>query len=180
MEKKKSPFRSLLMALAILAGLVIYAYGFQVTKVSLEETSDPLRQERFIRILRALARPDLVTYEKEEFTIEASMQVPCRDTDGVEEYSRDTSKPYLVVTPACADPQATVTVEGFNFEPNTNGPLNFIPPSGVSLKMATIQTDANGHFKIETKLPKRPSEETQTIRAITRRSVEIGRASCRE
>lgn len=171
MEKKKSPLRSIAIALAVLVGLVIYAYGFQVTQVSLEETSDPLRQERFIRILRALARPDLVTYDKDEFVVETPIHVPCVDTDGVEPPAVDTSKPYLVVTPECADPQSIVTVEGFNFEPNTNGPLNFIPPSGVSLKMSTIQTDARGHFKIETKLPKRPSEEVQTIRAVTRRSV---------
>ncbi len=169
MEKKKSPLRSLALALAILATLVIYAYGFQVTQVSLEETSDPQRQERFIRILRALARPDLVTYEKEEFIVEAPIQVPCRGQDGASE--PDTGKPYITVTPACADPRAEVTIEGFNFEPNTNGPLNFIPPSGVSLKMATIQTDAQGHFLITTTLPKRPSEETQTIRAVTRRNV---------
>jgi phosphonate ABC transporter permease subunit PhnE len=171
MEKKKSPLRSLALALAVLAGLVIYAYGFQVTQVSLEETSDPLRQERFIRILRALAKPDIVAYEKEEFVVEAPIQVPCGDADGALEYSPDTSKPYIVVTPACADPRAEVTIEGFNFEPNTNGPLNFIPPSGVSLKMATIQTDANGHFLIKTDLPKRPSDQTQTVRAVTRRSV---------
>lgn len=179
MKNKQSPFRRLALVLAIIAAVVIYAYGFQVTQVSLEETSDPLRQERFVRILRALARPDLFTYEKEEFTVETPIQVPCRDADGdgAPAPGADTGKPYLVVTPACADPSAQVTVEGFNFEPNTTGPLNFIPPSGVSLQMATIQTDAKGHFLIDAKLPKRPSEEIQTIRAITRRSVGTPRFS---
>jgi phosphonate ABC transporter permease subunit PhnE len=170
MEKKTSPLRSLCIALAVIAALVIYAYGFQVTKVSLEETSNPIRQERFIRILRALAKPDLITYEKEEFIVEAPIQIPC-PTGGAQSHAPDTSKPYITVTPACAEPKGEVTIEGFNFEPNTNGPLNFIPPSGVSLKMESIQTDSSGHFLITTNLPKRPSDEVQTIRAITRRNL---------
>ena len=40
-----------------------------------------------------------------------------------------------------------MTVEGFHFEPNTAGPLNFIPPSGVSLTMANIETDDDGPFR---------------------------------
>ena len=104
MKKKQSPFRRLALVLAIIAAVVIYAYGFQVTQVSLEETSDPLRQERFVRILRALARPDVFTYEKEEFTVETPMQVPCRAADGTPAPVADTGKPYLVVTPVCADP----------------------------------------------------------------------------
>ena len=171
MEKKRSPLRTLALVLAIFAVVVIYAYGFQVTQVSLEETSDPQRQERFVRILRALARPDIFTYENEEFTVETPIQVPCMGAVPVQQPPADAGAPYLVVTPACADPQAEVTVEGFNFEPNTTGPLNFIPPSGVSLKMANIQTDAQGHFLLTAKLPKRPSEEIQTIRAVTRRNV---------
>ncbi len=85
--------------------------------------------------------------------------------------SPETEGPYFVVTPACADPSTEVTVEGFNFEPNTTGPLNFIPPSGVSLQMGTITTDAEGHFNLTVKLPKRPDTVAQEIRAITRRNV---------
>jgi len=169
-NKKKSPLRSFLTGLAVLLALVIYAYGFQVTKVSLEETSDPIRQERFVRILRALAKPDILAYDKEEFVVEAPVQIPC-PAAGAATYTPNTEAPYILVTPPCAEPKADVTIEGFNFEPNTNGPLNFIPPSGVSLKMENIQTDSSGHFLIHTSLPKRPSEETQTIRAITRRTV---------
>src|SRR5215211_2083701 len=114
MKKKQSPFRRLALVLSIIAAVVIYAYGFQVTQVSLEETSDPLRQERFIRILRALGRPDLFTYEKEEFTVETPIQVPCRAADGDDAPAPAAAagKSYLVVTPACADPSAQVTVEG--------------------------------------------------------------------
>jgi phosphonate ABC transporter permease subunit PhnE len=78
----------------------------------------------------------------------------------------------MMVTPPCADARSEVTVEGFNFEPGTSGPLNFIPPSGVSLQLGSIQADSDGHFLISVQLPNRqPVEEAQHLRAITRRNV---------
>ncbi|HMK07843.1 MAG TPA: hypothetical protein VK449_02315, partial [Anaerolineales bacterium] len=58
--------RALLIAFAVLLGFLIYAYGFRVTKVNLEETRSPRRQEQLVRILRALARPDLIEYDQKE------------------------------------------------------------------------------------------------------------------
>ena len=170
MKKPNKLLRSILLGLAILAGLVIYAYGFEVTQVNLEETRDPRRQTQLTRILRALAKPDILTYEKEEFTVSLPIYLPC-PAGGTTAPEVDPTKPYLVMTPACADPATVVKVEGFNFEPNTNGPLNFIPPSGVSLQMATITTDNQGHFLVEGKLPKRPDTVAQELRAVTRRNV---------
>lgn len=170
MLKRYKFLRSFLLGLAILLALVIYAYGFEVTNVNLDETRDPRRQTQLTRILRALARPDIITYEKDEFTVSLPVYTPCQE-GGAALPEPDKSGPYLVMEPACADPGTVVTVEGFNFEPNTNGPVNFIPPSGVSLQMATIKTDAEGHFVTEAKLPKRPDTVAQEIRTITRRNV---------
>jgi phosphonate ABC transporter permease subunit PhnE len=170
MEKPRSPLKSIALGLAVLAALVIYAYGFQVTKVNLDETRSPRRQQQLVRILRALAQPEILEYDKEEFQVNAPIYVPC-PAAGVSLPEPDTSGPYMVLTPPCADPGAEITVEGFNFEPNTSGPLNFIPPSGVSLRMADIQTDAQGHFTVTAKLPKRPTEEVQAVRGTTRRTV---------
>ncbi|MBN2146906.1 MAG: ABC transporter permease subunit [Anaerolineales bacterium] len=170
MKKQRSFLRSILLGLVILVVLVIYAYGFQVTRVNLEETRDPVRQTQLTRILRALARPDIFTYDKEEFIVSLLIYTPCPvDGTGVPEV--DTSGPYMVMTPACAEPKTEVTVEGFNFEPNTQGPLNFIPPSGASLQMGTIKTDSDGHFLVTVELPKRPDTVAQEIRAVTRRNV---------
>ena len=51
--------RSLRLGLFIIIGIVIYAYGFTVTQVNLDELDSPARQESLTRIIRALARPDL-------------------------------------------------------------------------------------------------------------------------
>ncbi|HJW91119.1 MAG TPA: ABC transporter permease subunit [Anaerolineales bacterium] len=170
MKKKSSIFRSFRLGLAVLAGLVVYAYGFQVTKVNLEETRSPRRQEQLVRILRALARPDILEYEKEEFEVKAPILVPCPAGEpNLPEPDR--SGTYMVLTPKCADPQAEIRVEGFNFEPGTEGPIFFIPPSDVRLQRGTVKTDESGHFEALIELPKRPSEEVQYIRVITRRNV---------
>jgi phosphonate ABC transporter permease subunit PhnE len=162
--------RSIGLGIAIFVGLVIYAYGFQVTKVNLAETRSPIRQTQLVRILRAIAQPDILAYAREEFLVSAPIQVPCPEGDYTPP-EPDTSGPYMILTPPCADPGAEITVEGFNFEPNTRGPINFIPPSEVSLQMGSIETDAQGHFLITVKLPRRPHEETQHVRAVTRRNV---------
>lgn len=168
---KASPLKSLRLGLFVLAALVIYAYGFQVTDVNLDEIQSETRQTRLARIIRALFRPDLFEYEREEFQVNTPISVPC-PAGGVQPTPPPTAgEPYLVLTPPCADPRAEVTVEGFNFEPNTVGPLNFIPPSGVSLTMTDVETDSDGHFVVSARLPNRPSDEVQTIRAITRRNV---------
>jgi len=39
-KKKASPWKSIQLGLAILAGLLVYAYGFQVTRVDLEDINE--------------------------------------------------------------------------------------------------------------------------------------------
>ena len=168
--------KRLLLPFLIILGIVVYAYGFQVTQVDLEELGSPTRRESLTRILRALAQPDFFEYEQEEFVVELPIQVPC-PAGGSAVRPADTSGPYMVMEPACAEPEEMVTVEGFNFAPNTDGPLNFIPPSGVSLQLDTIRTDGSGHFLLTTEMRDRPSEEVQILRAVTRRNIGAPRLS---
>ncbi|MEK7817291.1 MAG: hypothetical protein AAB281_03465, partial [Actinomycetota bacterium] len=162
--------RSISLALAILVGLVIYAYGFQVTKVDLKETREPRRQQNLVRILRALAQPDIIRYDQEEFVVNAPILVPCPEGEYTPPQP-DTSGPYIVLNPACAEPGSEIQVEGFNFQPDTSGPISFIPPSEVTLQMGNIETDAQGHFAVAVKLPKRSSDQAQFVRAVTRLNV---------
>ena len=170
MNKKASPTRSFRLGLLILGALLIYAYGFQVTQVNLDNIQSEERQTRLVRIIRALFRPDLFEYNREEFEVNTPIYVPC-PANAVAPPVPPATGPYIVVTPPCADPRTEVTVEGFNFEPNTVGPLNLVPPSTVKLKMADIETDADGHFVVTARLPNRPTEEVQTVSALTRRNV---------
>ena len=80
------------LMLAILVAVVIYAYGFAVTQVNLEELGSPTRQQSLARILRALVRPDFLTYEQEEFVAESSAYLVCA-TLGID--TGDYSIPYI-------------------------------------------------------------------------------------
>jgi phosphonate ABC transporter permease subunit PhnE len=66
-------------------------------------------------------------------------------------------------------------VEGFNFAPNTSGPLRFVPGSDpanpVAIGRDTVQTDETGHFVHQMTLPERESDDVQYIRASLRQNV---------
>ncbi len=169
--QKASIWRSLGLGAIIVGAIIIYAYGFQVTKVNLEETKSERRQQQLLRIIRALAKPDLFEYEKQETKTYLPIQVPC--TDGTMRTGEPVDKTgaYLVVTPACVQPGQEVTLEGFNFPPKTGGPINFIPPSNVTLELTDIETDNLGYFKTTIKIPNRPEDVVQKIEAIVRTPV---------
>jgi phosphonate ABC transporter permease subunit PhnE len=174
-KKKSSPWKSAQLGLAILAGLLIYAYGFQITKVDLEDLRSERRQESLVRVMRALAKPEILAYDQKEEVINSPVYVTCPAGGAPEVGEPDKTGPYLVITPTCANPGETVQVEGFNFAPNTTGPLRFVPgndPSNVvSLGRDNVETDATGHFVFDLTLPKRPSEDVQYIRATLRQNV---------
>jgi phosphonate transport system permease protein len=166
----KKILRSLGVGLAVVVAIIIYAYGFQVTKVNLDETRSEHRQQQLVRILRALAKPDLLEYNQTEVTVQQPIMVPC-PADGFTPAEADKSGPYLVIEPVCADQQATIKVSGYQFAPDSSGPINFVPPSQVNLQIGSFETDENGSFTVEVKLPKRESTEIQYISVTTRTNV---------
>jgi phosphonate ABC transporter permease subunit PhnE len=176
-NKKSSPWKkSLQTGLTVLLVLIVYAYGFEITKIDLEELRSEQRQTSLVRVTRALAQPDIFEYEQEAEQFTAPVYVSCpADGSMPSVEAPETSGPYVSVTPTCAEPGETVTVEGFNFVPNTTGPVRFVPGSDpaylVELGNVTALTDADGHFAAEIKLPNRPSDEVQFIRATMRRNV---------
>ena len=174
-KKKPSPWKSLQFGLIIFVGLLIYAYGFQITKVDLEDLRSERRQESLTRVMRALARPDIFEYDQTEEIINAPVFVTCPASGTPSVQEQDKSGPYVVVTPICANPDEIVHVEGFNFAPNTSGPLRFVPGSDptniVSLGRENVETDAAGNFSFDFVLPDRPSDDVQYIRATLRANV---------
>jgi phosphonate ABC transporter permease subunit PhnE len=176
-KTERKPFwKSLRNGLLTVVAIVVFAYGFQITRVNLTELRSEQRQESLVRVLRTLARPDLFAYEKEEVSATAPVFVTCPDEATLAALPPpDTSGPYLVITPPCAEPDESVRVEGFGFFRNSEGPLRFIPGSDpanpVTLGNDVAATDGEGHFLATLTLPDRPSEEVQYIRATIRRNV---------
>ncbi len=173
--KKRSPLRrALTIILFVAVAFVVYSFAFKTTDVDVEEIRDETRQESLFRVLRALAHPNLVTYETEEVVISAPVLVPC--PQGAEAPGTDQSQPaVLTVSPACAEPGSEVQVSGAGFRPDVSGTLAFIPESefAISLSLARFDVGADGTFTLTAILPEgRESENPQFVEAITR--VNIG------
>jgi phosphonate ABC transporter permease subunit PhnE len=169
-DRKASIWKSAKVGLATLLGMVVLAYGFQITKVNLQELSSKTRQESLIRVARALAKPDFFEFDQEEEIVNAPVYVPCPAGDIPSRASETpTSGPYLIVTPACAAPGEVVQVEGFGFTAKGSGPLRFIPGSDpkntVTLGRNSVEADSDGHFLASLTLPERESPDVQFIRA---------------
>ena len=77
-ERPKRRWRRILfIALAVAIAVVVYAYAFDKTDVDLDEIQSERRQTQLIRILRSLARPELLTYETVDTTIDTEFMSPC-------------------------------------------------------------------------------------------------------
>ncbi len=174
MKKPNPLFKSIRLAILIFLGLVVFAYGFQVTQVSFEEIHSTRRQESLVRVIRAIFHPDIIEYDKVQTPINTEIYVPCSNQSPA---GSDQNGAYLVVTPACADPRTEVQIEGFKFPANYRGQVYFIPPSEVSLGLSAFETDENGYFKVTARIPPRPSDQVQHIRAITVKNVGSPRLS---
>jgi phosphonate ABC transporter permease subunit PhnE len=173
MDKKKSNRIKWIIAGIIV--IFVYAYGFQVTAVDFTEFRKVTRQSSRERIMKQIASPDIFDFEEEEFIALVPINVPC-SSDAPELPEVDTSGAYLIVTPSCGAPDEIINVEGFNFEPNTQGPVSFIPSTdpehNISLRSVIVRTEADGTFEAEFQLPPRENEEEyQLIRATLRRNV---------
>ena len=163
---KRRRLRSLWIFLGLLAAFVIYAYGFQVTEVSLDKITDETRQTQLFRVIRALAQPDLITYEVESTAIDLDYMVPCPaggfDAGPVE------GEASFTVDPPCAEPREVVTISGSGFRANDNVQVFFVPPNGTELRLANVRTDPEGSFQVDARLSNRPDTEVQTIRVKSR------------
>jgi phosphonate ABC transporter permease subunit PhnE len=172
-KKKPSILRSLGTALAVLMGIVIFAYGVQVTDVNFETTRSEDRLTQLKRVIRALVKPDIIEYETTDTNIEIPFFLPCPEGQLVETPEPDTSLAYMTASQYCGSAKDTVTIEGFNFTPNAKGPLNFVTTSGVKKQLGNFEADSAGYFKMEIEVPTRqPVAEAQQIRATAR--VQVG------
>jgi len=135
--------------------------------LDLDKVEDPGRREQLSRIIRGLARPNIIEFDEEKIFHQVEIAVPC-PPGGFEPAPADTSGPYITVEPSCAEPGDEVTVRGFGFQSGIRAPLSFIPPTeGVVLKRADVEADDTGNFEMVIELPDRPLDEVQHLRVTT-------------
>lgn len=172
-KKKPSLLRSLGTALAVVLGIIAFAYGIQVTDVNFETTRSEDRLTQLRRVIRALVKPDIMEYELEESTVDIPFYLPCPAGGVVDIEDAPSANPYLTASVYCASPDETVIIKGHNFPPGLSGPLDFFTKSGVKKPLGDFRADDEGNFEVEVTLPRRqPVEEAQNIRATIR--IQIG------
>jgi len=172
-EKKGRGWRrSLFIIIAILFAFVVYAFAFAKTDVSLDEIQSETRQEQLFRILRALAKPDLIRYDKEDLVVTADVQIPCTGSTPAPATPHE-SGATIAVDPNCSSPGDTMTVNGTGFEPGKRVDVNYIPISdfGVFLPVGRADVQEDGTFKLAFETPLRENDQPQQVEAITQTNV---------
>lgn len=171
-RKRRSWRRWLIILIAILAAFVIYSFAFAKTDVSLDEIQSETRQEQLFRILRALARPDLVTYDKEDLVVTADVYVPCNGAEPAPAEPAETGAT-ISVTPTCAGPGELMTVNGTGYEPGARVTVNFVPVSEYAIVLSQGRADVadDGTFSLSFEAPDRTTDEPQQVEAITQTNV---------
>ncbi|MCJ7717037.1 MAG: hypothetical protein MUO54_11040, partial [Anaerolineales bacterium] len=168
-NKKPSLLRSLGTALGVFLILVVFAYGVQVTDVNFETTRSPERLTQLKRVIRALVQPDIIEYETEDTDVEIPFFLPCPEDQEIEIPEPDTSQPYLTANVYCASPKENVIIQGYNFTPNSRGPLRFVTTSTVKKPLGNYEANAEGYFQMAVEIPTRqPVAEAQHIQATAR------------
>jgi ABC-type phosphate/phosphonate transport system permease subunit len=174
-EKKPDPaWRSFRTFLIVIGIIIVYAYGFQVTKVDLEKPKEEQRQTQLTNIIRGLARPRLLEYSEERVQVDAPVVMPCDPQVFI--LPVDKSGRYLELDPNCVELGGEVVVDGYNFEPGETVFLFFVPEAAsiherIELRLADepIEVDSQGRFTYLAEMrDDRASEEPQTIRAVVK------------
>lgn len=146
----KAALRRLLIVLAIAAGVILYAYGWQVTDINLDAAREETRQESVTRALRELLSPNIFTQSTETETFEAGFIYDCSAGAG-EPVEADGA--LIRLTPACGVGRDTIVVEGFGFSPGTDTDLHWVPPEGQPRPLGSVLTDSAGSFRTEVTVP---------------------------
>jgi phosphonate ABC transporter permease subunit PhnE len=162
---KSSIWHSARTILIVVVLVVIYAYGFQVTQVSLQEAQAPARLTALTRIIRGLVRPDVLYFDQDTQTASTQMMVPCGAT-AFQPPAPTSSGPSVRLDKTCGALGDTIHAEGSGFRPNTDGALRWQPPGGEERRLVSITTDSTGNFAASFMIPRvTASTEPQTIAA---------------
>lgn len=172
MARKKeelTPFRhalrSALWVIAVIIGILVFAYGFTVTQINLEEPQDPQRQAVTTRVIRALARPDFFEFYEETRSMDVLIRMPC--PEAISGAQTTLGERVVILKPNCASTtQDLLSLEGSGFRPRTDGIIRWHPAGSVATTRAlsTFRTDRDGNFAVEFTMPDiRPTDEPQRI-----------------
>lgn len=146
----QTAFRRLLVVLAFAVGIVIYAYGWEVTDISLAPTQEETRQLAVSRAMQELLSPNIFTQPSRVEEFEANFIIDCEAGEGTPVQAEGA---LIQITPACGVGRDTVVIEGRGFAPATDTELSWLPAEGQPRPLTSVLTDATGTFRTEITVP---------------------------
>ncbi len=171
----RTALRTLLIVLAVAVGVVIYAYGWNTTEISLDEVKDETRQASVKRAMRELLSPDLFTRDREDVSYFVAYTIGCPEGDlpaervNAQDTDGETTDAYVIFSPPCAGVDDVITVEGHDFPDNAIARLQLVRDTGqrIPFKLAAsaeqdaevsdtanFDVDGVGYFNITVKVPR--------------------------
>lgn len=177
-NKNTSWFRFFRTFLIVVVIAVVYAYGFQVTDINLEEPKEPRRQQQLTNVIRALARPDLFVFETSRIEINRAIYVPCPAGSYTLPDLSQAGEPTVTLSSNCAEPGSEITITGSGFEAGDTALIFFVPykedvSQEVQLPLSDrpLAVDREGNFETAVTVRKdRISENPQQVRVVVNRA----------
>lgn len=177
-NKDSSRFRFFRTFLIVVVIVVVYAYGFQVTDINLEEPKEPRRQQQLTNVIRALARPDLFVFETDRIEINRAIYVPCPAGSYTLPDLSQAGEPAVALSSDCAEPGSEITITGSGFEAGDTALIFFVPykedvSQEVQLPLSNrpLAVDRQGNFETTVTVRKdRTSENPQQVRVVVNRA----------
>lgn len=178
-KHRKGWRRALTLTIVVLSVFVVYAFAFAKTNVSLDEIQSETRQQQLFKILRALAHPNLITYDKRDVVITTDVFVPCAGQNP-DQASVSEEGGTVTVTPNCANPGDEMVVTGTGFQPGQRAIVEFVPISDFTIFLPMGRTDIldDGTFALTFLAPERESIDPQQVQVTTQTN--IGKWTSRE
>jgi phosphonate ABC transporter permease subunit PhnE len=162
--RSQAALRRLIAVIVVAICVVIYAYGWEVTDISLEPTQDATRQASVGRAMRELLSPNIFSQDRESETVGTAIIYDCAEGEAPQPAASDAH--YIIVTPACGVRDQRVLVEGFNFAANADGLIRWIPETGQPRPLGNTLTDGNGYFSMEIRVPSIRGTEPGSVQTI--------------
>ncbi len=176
----RTALRRLLIILAFAIGLIIFSYGWSVTQINLDRPQEPLRQQNAGNALRELLSPNVLEqdYDFQAATTPVLMDCPVDGSQPTFDTSESSApaegEPRIVVSPTCASSNEFVTVQGYDFFPDSLARINWIATDGQRRVRQVVGVDADnfitnddGTFTVQIEVPRirGTAGETHTIEA---------------
>jgi phosphonate ABC transporter permease subunit PhnE len=153
--------RRLLLIIGIAAALIIFSYGWTVTDIDLSVPQQPTRQQNVGNALRELLSPNVFTQDYTVHNTTTPFAMDCPEGFTPPEPTNDGTTPYIVVTPACGSSNDVVTVQGYNYAPDSFARVNWIATDGerrirqvIGTTDDNFITDDDGTFSVQVEVPR--------------------------